>query len=93
MGATTLVDLGNMPGAGLPTMGPNSFFFAHIFTEKRLRRRSTPHLRVILDLPLHYVTENVLYGVPFGTSGRNLYTGESNMKIRLRLKGRKRHVV
>ena len=35
-----LADLGGMPGAH-PPMGPNSFIFAHIFTEKHLHWRST----------------------------------------------------
>ena len=35
---------GSGGGAGCtpPPMGPNSFVFAYIFTEKRLRRRCTP---------------------------------------------------
>ena len=41
----TLADLGGVPGARPPPpMGPNSFIFAYIFTEKCPRRRSTPPL-------------------------------------------------
>ena len=38
-----LADLGGVPGAH-PPMGPNSFVFAYIFTEKCPRRRSMPSL-------------------------------------------------
>ena len=43
---------GGVPGAR-PPMGPNSFVFAYIFTEKCPRRRSTAPLREILDPPLN----------------------------------------
>ena len=45
---------GGVPGARPPPpMGPNSFVFAYIFTEKCPHRRSTPPpLREILDPPL-----------------------------------------
>ena len=38
-----LADLGGVLGAH-PPMGPNSFIFAYIFTEKHLCRRSMPPL-------------------------------------------------
>ena len=44
---------GGVPGAR-PPMGPNSFIFAHIFTEKCPRQRSTPPQWV--------------HGPPYGTS-------------------------
>ena len=37
-----LADLGGACPAHAPTMGPNSFVFAYIFTKKCPRRRSTP---------------------------------------------------
>ena len=46
-----LADLGGRARRTLP-MGPNSFVFAYIFTEKCPRQRSTPPLREILDPPL-----------------------------------------
>ena len=39
----SLGDLGGRVGAH-PTMGPDSFVFTYIFTEKHPRRRSTPPL-------------------------------------------------
>ena len=40
-GHRSLADLGGVSGAH-PPMGPNSFIFAYIFTEKHPHRRSTP---------------------------------------------------
>ena len=65
----TLVDLGGHAGHTPSPMGPNSFIFAYIFTEKCLRQRSTPPngctppLREILDPPLKYINLN---GMHFG---------------------------
>ena len=57
-----VADLGGVPGAHPPPMGPNSFIFACIFTKKHLHRGSIPPmdphplLREILDPPLGSVS-------------------------------------
>ena len=58
------IPLADLGGCTSPPMGPNSFVFAYIFTEKHPHRRSTPltgarPLWEILDPPLYTILENV----------------------------------
>ena len=54
------LSLADLAGGGRHAMGPNSFIFAYIFTEKHLRRRSTTPLMGACP-PHHYGKSWICY--------------------------------